>query len=55
LSSTVADSDPAEWERLIRVNMYGFARGVAREVGRYAITVSNVALGSMKTPARPLP
>jgi 3-oxoacyl-[acyl-carrier protein] reductase len=29
----------------------GFARGVAREVGRYAITVNNVALGSMKTPA----
>jgi NAD(P)-dependent dehydrogenase (short-subunit alcohol dehydrogenase family) len=94
----LADSDPAEWERFIRVNMYGpmhvtraalphmigkrwgrvitivsdagrigepgmaaycaakagaagFARGVAREVGRYAITVNNVALGSMKTPA----
>ena len=29
----------------------GFTRGVAREVGRYAITVNNVALGSMNTPA----
>jgi 2-hydroxycyclohexanecarboxyl-CoA dehydrogenase len=29
----------------------GFARGVVREVGRYAITVNNVALGSMSTPA----
>jgi 2-hydroxycyclohexanecarboxyl-CoA dehydrogenase len=25
----------------------GFSRGVAREVGRYAITVNNIALGSM--------
>jgi 3-oxoacyl-[acyl-carrier protein] reductase len=94
----VADSDPAEWERFIKVNLYGpmhvtraalpymidkrwgrvitivsdagrtgepgmaaycaakagaagFARGVAREVGRYQITVNNVALGSMTTPA----
>jgi len=93
----VADSDPAEWERFIKVNLYGpmhvtraalpymidkrwgrvitivsdagrigepgmaaycaakagaagFARGVAREVGRYQITVNNVALGSMTTP-----
>jgi NAD(P)-dependent dehydrogenase (short-subunit alcohol dehydrogenase family) len=29
----------------------GFTRGVAREVGRYGITVNNVALGSMTTPA----
>jgi NAD(P)-dependent dehydrogenase (short-subunit alcohol dehydrogenase family) len=97
-STMVADSDPADWERFIKVNMYGpmyvtraalphmidkrwgrvitivsdagrigepgmaaycaakagaagFARGVAREVGRYAITVNNVALGSMSTPA----
>jgi len=94
----VADSDPAEWERFIKVNMYGpmyvtraalpymidkgwgrvitivsdagrigepgmaaycaakagaagFARGVAREVGRHGITVNSIALGSMTTPA----
>lgn len=29
----------------------GFARSVAREVGRHAITVNNIALGSMNTPA----
>jgi 3-oxoacyl-[acyl-carrier protein] reductase len=93
----VAESDPAEWDRFIKVNMYGpmhvtraalpymigkgwgrvitivsdagrigepgmaaycaakagaagFTRGVAREVGRYAITVNNIALGSMNTP-----
>ena len=28
----------------------GFSRGVAREVGRYSITVNNIALGSMNTP-----
>jgi len=28
----------------------GFSRAVAREVGRYGITVNNVALGSMATP-----
>jgi len=29
----------------------GFARSVAREVGRYNITVNNIALGTMDTPA----
>jgi 3-oxoacyl-[acyl-carrier protein] reductase len=28
----------------------GLCRGVAHEVGRYNITVNNVALGTMKTP-----
>lgn len=28
----------------------GFNRGIAREVARYAITVNNVALGTMRTP-----
>jgi NAD(P)-dependent dehydrogenase (short-subunit alcohol dehydrogenase family) len=28
----------------------GFSRGVAHEVGRYGITVNNVALGTMRTP-----
>jgi 3-oxoacyl-[acyl-carrier protein] reductase len=28
----------------------GFSRGVAHEVGRYGITVNNVALGTMHTP-----
>ncbi|HVW42065.1 MAG TPA: SDR family oxidoreductase [Amycolatopsis sp.] len=29
----------------------GFARSVAREVGRFGVTVNNVSLGSMNTPA----
>jgi NAD(P)-dependent dehydrogenase (short-subunit alcohol dehydrogenase family) len=98
MPAMAVDSDPAEWERFIKVNMYGpmhvtraalpymignrwgrvitivsdagrvgepgiaaycaakagaagFSRGVAREVGQYAITVNNIALGSMNTPA----
>lgn len=31
----------------------GFSRAVAREVGRHAITVNNISLGSMNTPNRP--
>jgi NAD(P)-dependent dehydrogenase (short-subunit alcohol dehydrogenase family) len=31
----------------------GFARSIAREVGRYGITVNNVALGSIRPPVEP--
>jgi len=92
-----ADSEPSEWDRYIRVNLYGvmnctraalpgmiartggrivtivsdaarygdanvapyaaakagaagFCRSIAREVGRYGITVNCIALGTVRTP-----
>jgi 3-oxoacyl-[acyl-carrier protein] reductase len=93
-----AESEPSDWERYIRVNLYGvmnctraalpgmiartggrvvtivsdaarsgeaylapyaaakagaagFSRSIAREVGRYGITVNCIALGTVRTPA----
>ncbi len=93
-----AESEPGEWERYIRVNLYGvmnctraalpammertggrvvtivsdaarygdaylapyaaakagaagFSRSIAREVGRYGITVNCIAMGTVRTPA----
>jgi 3-oxoacyl-[acyl-carrier protein] reductase len=97
-----ADSDPGEWDRYIRINLYGvmncaravlpgmvtrqrgriitivsdagrygdanlapyaaakagaagFSRSIAREVGRYGITVNCVALATIHTPATERP
>jgi 3-oxoacyl-[acyl-carrier protein] reductase len=95
--ATLVETEPADWEAYLRVNLYGvmycvraalpamiekgsgriitivsdaartgeshmaayagakagaagFCRSVAHEVGRYGITVNNIALGTMKTP-----
>jgi 3-oxoacyl-[acyl-carrier protein] reductase len=97
-----AESDPSEWDRYIRVNLYGvmnctraalpamiartggriitivsdaarhgdaniapyaagkagaagFCRSIAREVGRYGITVNCIALGTVRTPTTTTP
>ncbi len=95
--ATLVETEPADWEAYLRVNLYGvmycvraalpamiekrsgrivtivsdaartgeshmaaysaakagaagFCRSVAHEVGRYGITVNNIALGTMRTP-----